>query len=268
MLTKDEEYRLAKQFTEHDDVEAAHKLVTSHLRLVAKVAWANRFYGIPVADLISEGTIGLMRAVKGFQPDRGFRLATYALWWIKAAINECVLGSWSLVKIGSDAARKRLFFNLRKVKAKIGVYEGGDIPRHQAEAIARQLNVKTDDVIDMNQRLSHPDTSLNQIVGETGELERQDFLVDPKPSQEECLAEKEERLLRLRRLEAALGTLTPRERRVIEERRLTDNPRSLDEIGRQFGVSRERIRQIEARAMEKLQSALKKKPIPFPANAA
>jgi RNA polymerase sigma-32 factor len=256
MLSKDEEYVLAKRLAEHGDIEAAHKLVTSHLRLVVKIAMANRFYGVPVSDLISEGNIGLLRAVKGFEPDRGFRLSTYAIWWIKAAINECALNSWSLVKIGTVAAQKKLFFNLRRLKAKLGIYEDGDIPRNKAEAIAASLHVTADEVIDMNRRLAGPDSSLNQPIGEFGETDRQELLVDQQPSQEVVLAEKEDRALGLMLLKQGLATLTERERRVIEQRRLTENPRTLDDIGADFGVSRERIRQIENRAFEKLQAAV------------
>src|SRR6185312_10998029 len=180
MLQPQEEYMLAKRYAEHDDSEAAHKLVTSHLRLVAKIAMGYRFYGLPVSDLISEGNVGLMRAVKKFEPERGFRLATYAMWWIKAAINEYVLNSWSLVKVGTVAAQKKLFFNLRKLKAKLGLYEEGDIPLDAAKTIAKRLDVSTDDVIDMNRRLSRSDASLNQIVAEDGDTERQDLLVDDK----------------------------------------------------------------------------------------
>jgi len=261
MLSKDEEYLLAKRLAEHDDIDAAHKLVTSHLRLVVKIAMANRFYGIPVSDLISEGNIGLLRAVKGFEVDRGFRLSTYAMWWIKAAINECILNSWSLVKIGTAAAQKKLFFNLRRIKAKLGVYQDGDMPQDRAEAIAESLNVATDEVIDMNRRLTNPDTSLNLRAGEPGEIERQDLLIDQTPSQEVLLAEKENRAVRHKLLKQGLATLTKREQRVIELRRLTDNPPTLDDIGAEFGVSRERIRQIENRAFEKLMVAMTHPPI-------
>ena len=232
------------------------KLVTSHLRLVAKIAMGYRFYGLPVSDLISEGNVGLMRAVKKFEPDRGFRLATYAMWWIKAAINEYVLNSWSLVKVGTVAAQKKLFFNLRKLKAKLGLYEEGDIPLEAAQTIAKRLDVTTKEVIDMNRRLSRSDASLNQMVAEDGDTERQDLLVDDKPSQETALADKEERVLGAGLLRDALTTLTERERRIIEERRLVDNPRTLEEIGADYGISRERVRQIENRAFAKLQKAV------------
>jgi RNA polymerase sigma-32 factor len=253
VLDPQEEYMLARRFTDHGDVEAAHKLVTSHLRLVAKIAMGYRFYGLPVSDLISEGNVGLMRAVKKFEPERGFRLATYAMWWIKAAINEYVLNSWSLVKVGTVAAQKKLFFNLRKLKARMGLYEEGDIPAEAAKKIAQRLDVTTTEVIEMNRRLSRSDASLNQFVGEDGDTERQDLLVDDKPDQETVLAEREDRVLGSRLLRDAMAGLTPRERHIIEERRLADNPRTLEEIGEEYGISRERVRQIENRAFAKLQ---------------
>ncbi len=256
VLDAQEEYMLARRFADHDDVEAAHKLVTSHLRLVAKIAMGYRFYGLPVSDLISEGNVGLMRAVKKFEPERGFRLATYAMWWIKAAINEYVLNSWSLVKVGTVAAQKKLFFNLRKLKARLGLYEEGDIPHEAAEQIAKRLDVTTNDVIEMNRRLSRSDSSLNQFVAEDGDTERQDLLVDDKPDQETVLAEREDRALGNKLLKEAMSELTPRERRIIEERRLADNPRTLEEIGEEYGISRERVRQIENRAFAKLQRAV------------
>jgi len=255
MLGKDEEYALAKRFAGDGDVNAAHALATSHLRLVVKIAMAYRFYGVPVSDLISEGNIGLLRAIKGFNPDRGFRLSTYAMWWIKAAINECVLNSWSLVKIGTVAAQRKLFFNLRKLKAQLGVYQDGNLRPDQAEVVAKRLHVTTDEVNEMNQRLA-PDTSLNQTVGDSGEIERQDLLVDHTPSQEVLLANKEERVLGHQLLKQGLAILSDRERSVIEQRRLLDNPRTLEEIGADFGVSRERIRQIENRAFQKLQASV------------
>ncbi len=256
LLEPEEEYMLAHRFADHGDTEAAHKLVTSHLRLVAKIAMGYRFYGLPVSDLISEGNVGLMRAVKKFEPDRGFRLATYAMWWIKAAINEYVLNSWSLVKIGTVAAQKKLFFNLRKLKAKLGVYGEGDIPPEAAKTIAERLDVTTKEVIDMNRRLSRSDSSLNQMVVEDGDTERQDLLVDDKPSQESALIEKQDRVLGASLLRQALATLTDRERRIIEERRLAENPRTLEEIGADYGISRERVRQIENRAFAKLQKSV------------
>jgi len=256
LLEPEEEFMLAHRFADHGDTQAAHKLVTSHLRLVAKIAMGYRFYGLPVSDLISEGNVGLMRAVKKFEPDRGFRLATYAMWWIKAAINEYVLNSWSLVKVGTVAAQKKLFFNLRKLKAKLGVYEEGDIPLEAARTIAKRLNVTTQEVVDMNRRLSRSDASLNQMVAEDGDTERQDLLVDDKPSQETVLMEKQDRKLGANLLREALTTLTERERRIIEERRLVDNPRTLEEIGAEYGISRERVRQIENRAFAKLQKSV------------
>ncbi len=256
LLEPEQEYMLAHRFADHGDTEAAHKLVTSHLRLVAKIAMGYRFYGLPVSDLISEGNVGLMRAVKKFEPDRGFRLATYAMWWIKAAINEYVLNSWSMVKIGTVAAQKKLFFNLRKLKAKLGLYEDGDIPMDAAKTIAKRLDVTTKEVIDMNRRLSRADTSLNQMVAEDGDTERQDLLVDDKPSQETQLMDKQDRVLGAGLLRQALTTLTERERRIIEERRLAESPRTLEEIGAEYGISRERVRQIENRAFAKLQKAV------------
>ncbi|MGE3335242.1 MAG: RNA polymerase factor sigma-32 [Rhodospirillaceae bacterium] len=257
MLSKEEEYQLAKRLEEHGDIEAAHKLVTSHMRLVVKIAMSNRFYGIPLSDLISEGNVGLLRAVKGFEADRGFRLATYAMWWIKAAIYECVLNSWSLVKLGTAHAQKKLFFNLGKLKSKLGVYQDGEIPPAKVDVIAERLHVTPEEIVDMNRRLSGPDKSLNQPVGEFGETTRQDLLIDQAPSQEAVLAENEERALGLRLLKTGLATLNARERAVIEQRRLSENPRTLDDIGADFGVSRERIRQIENRAFQKLQAAVK-----------
>ena len=256
MLEPDEEYMLAKRFYEHQDIEAAHKLVTSHLRLVAKIAMGYRYYGLPLSDLISEGNVGLMRAVKKFEPDRGFRLSTYAMWWIKAAINEYILNSWSLVKVGTVAAQKKLFFNLRKLKAKLGLYDDGDLPPEAAAKIAKRLDVTPEDVQDMNRRLSKGDASLNQPVGEDAELQRQDLLVDERPSQEAALAERQERTIGMKLLREAMAVLTPRERAVIEQRRLADEPRTLEEIGAEFGISRERVRQIENKAFAKLQKAV------------
>ena len=256
MLEPNEEYMLAKRLVEHGDTDAAHKLVTSHLRLVAKIAMGYRFYGLPVSDLISEGNIGLMRAVKKFEPERGFRLATYAMWWIKAAINEYVLNSWSLVKVGTVAAQKKLFFNLRKIKAKLGLYEDGDIPPEQARQIAKGLAVTEGEVVDMNRRLSRSDASLNQVISEEGDIQRQDLLVDDSPNQEDILGDKEEKELGLALLSEAMTTLTDRERRIIQERRLAENPRTLEEIGVEYGISRERVRQIENCAFSKLQAAV------------
>jgi RNA polymerase sigma-32 factor len=256
MLDPDEEYMLAKRFYEHEDTAAAHKLVTSHLRLVAKIAMGYRYYGLPVSDLISEGNVGLMRAVRKFEPDRGFRLATYAMWWIKAAINEHVLNSWSLVKVGTVAAQKKLFFNLRKLKAKLGLYDEGDIPEAAAQNIAKRLDVTTKEVHEMNRRLSKGDSSLNQPVGEDADLQRQDLLVDDRPSQETVLGDRQERTVGMKLLREAMDVLSQRERVVIEQRRLIDEPRTLEDIGADFGISRERVRQIENKAFAKLQKAV------------
>jgi len=256
-LEKEEEFMLAKQFIERDDTEAAHKMVTSHLRLVAKIAMGYRFYGLPVSDLISEGNVGLMRAVKKFDPDRGFRLSTYAMWWIKAAINEHVLNSWSLVKLGTVAAQKKLFFNLRKLKAKLNIYEDGDLSIEAADTIAERLDVKSSEVHDMNRRLSRSDSSLNVPVGEDGDLDRIDLLMSDSPDQESVMAEAEERTVAHSLLRKGLSTLNDRERRIIEERRLSEDPRTLEDLGIEYGISRERVRQIENRAFEKLQLAVR-----------
>lgn len=255
LLEKEEEFILAKRLVEHDDTDAAHKMVTSHLRLVAKIAMGYRFYGLPVTDLISEGNVGLMRAVKKFDPDRGFRLSTYAMWWIKAAINEYVLNSWSLVKVGTVAAQKKLFFNLRKLKAKLNIYDDGDLTVSDADAIAERLDVKSQDVVDMNRRLSRSDASLNVPVGEDGDLDRIDLLMSDAPNQEMVLSEEEERNVGSNLLSEALATLNERERHIIMERRLSEEPRTLEDIGEEYGISRERVRQIENRAFEKLQAA-------------
>lgn len=257
LLEKEEEFILAKRLADYDDSEAAHKLVTSHLRLVAKIAMGYRFYGLPVTDLISEGNVGLMRAVKKFDPDRGFRLSTYAMWWIKAAINEYVLNSWSLVKVGTVAAQKKLFFNLRKLKAKLNIYDDGDLTVSDADLIAERLDVKTQDVVDMNRRLSRSDASLNVPVGEDGDLDRIDLLMSDAPDQESVFADEEERSMGVSLLQQAMATLKDRERHIIQERRLNDEPRTLEEIGEEYGISRERVRQIENRAFEKLQKAVK-----------
>ncbi|MBT5240647.1 MAG: RNA polymerase sigma factor RpoH [Rhodospirillaceae bacterium] len=256
-LEKEEEFMLAKRLVEHDDTEAAHKMVTSHLRLVAKIAMGYRFYGLPVSDLISEGNVGLMRAVKKFDPDRGFRLSTYAMWWIKAAINEHVLNSWSLVKLGTVAAQKKLFFNLRKLKAKLNIYEDGDLSAEAADDIAERLDVSSTGVHNMNRRLSRSDASLNVPVGEDGDIDRIDLLMSDTPDQETVLAEEEERTVGQSLLRSALTTLKDRERRIIEQRRLIDKPRTLEDLGVEYGISRERVRQIENRAFEKLQDAVR-----------
>ena len=248
---------LAKRLVEHDDTDAAHTLVTSHLRLVAKIAMGYRFYGLPVADLISEGNIGLMRAVKKFDPDRGFRLATYAMWWIKAAINEYVLNSWSLVKVGTVAAQKKLFFNLRKLKAKLNIYDDADLTQQAVEEIANRLDVDSKTVLEMNGRLSRSDASLNVPVGEDADLERIDLLPTNIPDQETVISNEEERMVGLRLLNEALEGLNDRERHIIQERRLTDDPRTLEDLGEEYEISRERVRQIENRAFEKLQKAVK-----------
>jgi RNA polymerase sigma-32 factor len=256
MLQPDEEFMLAKRWREDGDREAAHKLVTSHLRLVAKIAMGYRGYGLPIAEVISEGNVGLMQAVKRFEPDKGFRLATYAMWWIKASIQEFILRSWSLVKMGTTANQKKLFFNLRKVKGQIQALEEGDLRPDQVAEIAHRLGVPEDDVISMNRRLSG-DTSLNAPLRADSEGEWQDWLVDDSDSQETRLAESEEMDMRMGLLKAAMGKLTERERRIFEARRLADEPMTLEALSAEFGVSRERIRQIEVRAFEKVQKAVR-----------
>ena len=258
MLQPQEEYMLAKRYKEHEDREAAHRLVTSHLRLVAKIAMGYRGYGLPIGEVISEGNVGLMQAVKRFEPERGFRLATYAMWWIKAAIQEYILRSWSLVKMGTTANQKRLFFNLRKVKGQIQALDDGDLKPDQVQAIATRLGVSTEEVISMNRRLGG-DTSLNAPIradSETGEW--QDWLVDDSVTQEEILADKEEADQRHGLLVTAMEVLNDRERRIFEARRLAEDPITLEELSGEFGVSRERVRQIEVRAFEKVQDAVKK----------
>ena len=258
MLEPDEEYMLAKSWREHGDRDAAHRLVTSHLRLVAKIAMGYRGYGLPISEVVSEGNVGLMQAVKRFEPEKGFRLATYAMWWIKAAIQEYILRSWSLVKMGTTANQKKLFFNLRKAKGRISALEEGDLKPDQVKTIATRLGVTEQDVIDMNRRLGG-DVSLNAPLREEGEGgEWQDWLVDDSASQESVLAAQEEGQNRLAALRDALGVLNPRERRIFEARRLADDPITLEELSAEFGVSRERVRQIEVRAFEKIQDAVKK----------
>ncbi|MBB4041160.1 RNA polymerase sigma-32 factor [Microvirga flocculans] len=258
MLEPHEEYMLAKRWREHGDREAAHKLVTSHLRLVAKIAMGYRGYGLPIGEVVSEGNVGLMQAVKRFEPDKGFRLATYAMWWIKAAIQEYILRSWSLVKMGTTANQKKLFFNLRKAKGRISAFEEGDLRPDQVKQIATQLGVTEQDVVDMNRRLGG-DASLNAPLREEGEGgEWQDWLVDQSESQEQMLVEEEEGQNRLTALRNALSVLNPRERRIFEARRLSEDPITLEELSAEFGVSRERVRQIEVRAFEKVQEAVKK----------
>jgi RNA polymerase sigma-32 factor len=256
MLQPDEEYMLAKRWREHGDREAAHRLVTSHLRLVAKIAMGYRGYGLPISEVISEGNVGLMQAVKRFEPEKGFRLATYAMWWIKASIQEFILRSWSLVKMGTTANQKKLFFNLRKVKGQIQALDEGDLKPDQVKEIATRLGVPEDDVISMNRRLSG-DASLNAPLRVDSEGEWQDWLIDDHDDQETALAESEEFSMRADLLKNALGKLTDRERRIFEARRLRDEPLTLEELSSEFGVSRERIRQIEVRAFEKVQKAVK-----------
>ncbi|MCG7394794.1 RNA polymerase sigma factor RpoH [Microvirga sp. ACRRW] len=259
MLEPHEEFMLAKSWREHGDREAAHKLVTSHLRLVAKIAMGYRGYGLPIGEVVSEGNVGLMQAVKRFEPDKGFRLATYAMWWIKAAIQEYILRSWSLVKMGTTANQKKLFFNLRKAKGRISALDEGDLRPDQVKQIATQLGVTEQDVVDMNRRLGG-DASLNAPLRDEGEGggEWQDWLVDKSESQEQILVEEEEGQNRLTALRTALSVLNPRERRIFEARRLSDDPITLEELSTEFGVSRERVRQIEVRAFEKIQEAVKK----------
>ena len=257
MLEQEEEYMLAKRWREHDDIEAAHKLVTSHLRLVAKIAMGYRGYGLPVGELISEGNLGMMQAVKRFDPERGFRLATYAMWWIRAAIQEYILHSWSLVKMGTTAAQKKLFFNLRKIKGQMQAIEEGDMPPETVTEIARRLSVTEDDVVSMNRRLSAPDHSLNAPLRDDSDGEWQDWLVDESESQEHMLAEKEELNNRRQLLADAMKSLNERERHILTERRLKDGPTTLEQLSQVYGISRERVRQIEVRAFEKLQKAMK-----------
>jgi RNA polymerase sigma-32 factor len=257
MLEPQDEYMLAKRWREHGDREAAHKLVTSHLRLVAKIAMGYRGYGLPISEVISEGNVGLMQAVKRFEPEKGFRLATYAMWWIKAAIQEYILRSWSLVKMGTTANQKKLFFNLRKAKSKISALEEGDLRPDQVKLIAKRLGVTEQDVVDMNRRLGG-DVSLNAPIREEGDSgEWQDWLVDDVSDQETRLAESEEADNRKKALGEALSVLNGRERRIFEARRLADDPITLEELAAEFGVSRERVRQIEVRAFEKVQRAVK-----------
>jgi RNA polymerase sigma-32 factor len=258
MLEPGEEYMLAKSWREHGDRNAAHRLVTSHLRLVAKIAMGYRGYGLPISEVVSEGNVGLMQAIKRFDPDKGFRLATYAMWWIKAAIQEYILRSWSLVKMGTTANQKKLFFNLRKAKGRISALEEGDLKPDQVKQIATRLGVPEQDVIDMNRRLGG-DVSLNAPLREEGEGgEWQDWLVDNSASQESVLAAEQEGQNRLAALRDALGVLNPRERRIFEARRLAEDPITLEELSTEFGVSRERVRQIEVRAFEKIQDAVRK----------
>jgi RNA polymerase sigma-32 factor len=257
MLEPNQEYMLAKRWREHGDRDAAHRLVTSHLRLVAKIAMGYRGYGLPIGEVVSEGNVGLMQAVKRFEPEKGFRLATYAMWWIKASIQEYILRSWSLVKMGTTANQKKLFFNLRKAKAKIDALGEGDLKPDQVKTIATRLGVTEKDVVDMNRRLGG-DASLNTPMREDGEGEWQDWLVDEESGQEHRFIESQESGNRLSALRDALGVLNPRERRIFEARRLLDDPITLEELSEEFSVSRERVRQIEVRAFEKVQEAVKK----------
>ena len=257
MLSPEEEYQLAKRWKDEGDERAAHKLVTSHLRLVAKIAMGYRGYGLPVGELISEGNVGMMQAVKRFDPDRGFRLATYAMWWIRAAIQEYILHSWSLVKMGTTAAQKKLFFNLRRLKGQMAALEEGDLKPEQVAKIARTLDVPEADVISMNRRLASPDHSLNAPVRADSEGEWQDWLVDEQESQEAELAERQDLSNRRALLGEALKTLNERERHILIERRLRENPTTLEDLSVHYKVSRERVRQIEVRAFEKLQKSMK-----------
>jgi len=258
LLTPEEEYMFAKRWREHEDPESARKLVTSHLRLVAKIAMGYRGYGLPVAEIVAEGNVGLMQAVKRFEPERGFRLATYAMWWIRAAIQEFILRSWSLVKMGTTAHQKKLFFNLRKAKSRINALEEGDLRPEQVTEIATKLAVPEVEVVNMNRRLAAPDSSLNAPLRSDSESEWQDWLADDTIDQETRLAESEEMGERHELLSAALGELTERERHIIEARRLRDDPVTLEELSKKYDVSRERVRQIEVRAFEKLQSQMKR----------
>ncbi len=261
LLSPEEEFMLAKRWREHQDTDAAHRLVTSHLRLVSKIAMGYRGYGLPVSELIAEGNIGLMQGVKKFEPDKGFRLATYAMWWIRASIQEFILRSWSLVKIGTTAAQKKLFFNLRRMKSQIGALEEGDLRPEVVEKIAHDLNVTADEVISMNRRMAMGgDASLNApLRADTeGEGQWQDWLTDEGPIQDEIVAEREESSLRAALLAEAMSVLNERERHILTERRLAEEPKTLEELSQEYDISRERVRQIEVRAFEKLQKAIRK----------
>ncbi len=257
MLTIDEEYMLSKRWLEHDDVDAAGQMVNSHLRLVAKIAMGYRGYGLPVAELISEGNVGMMQAVKRFDPEKGFRLATYAMWWIRAAIQEYILHSWSLVKMGTTAAQKKLFFNLRKVKGQLKAIDDGDLHPDTVTKIADRLNVSENDVVQMNRRMAAPDGSLNAPVRIDGDGEWQDWLVDDTPDQEFMLAESEELEQRRTWMSEGMKSLNEREQHILTERRLKEDPSTLEELSTQYDISRERVRQIEVRAFEKLQKAMR-----------
>jgi len=259
MLTHDEEFMLAQRWREHDDVDAAHKLVTSHLRLVAKIAMGYRGYGLPLAEMISEGNVGLMQAVKKFDPDKGFRLATYAMWWIRAAMQEYILHSWSLVKMGTTAAQKKLFFNLRRMKGRLKALEEGDLSPENVEKIATELKVTESDVVSMNRRLAGHDSSLNAPLRADGDGDGEwmDWLVDESESQEVVLAEEDELNKRREMMNASMTALNERERHILTERRLKENPVTLEELSKVYEISRERVRQIEVRAFEKLQKAMR-----------
>ncbi|ACI50270.1 RNA polymerase, sigma 32 subunit, RpoH [Gluconacetobacter diazotrophicus PA1 5] len=257
MLSPEDEQRLSRRWKDKGDTEAAHALVTSHLRLVAKIAMGYRGYGLPLGELISEGNIGMMQAVRRFDPDRGFRLATYAMWWIRAAIQEYILHSWSLVKMGTTAAQKKLFFNLRRLKGQMQAIDDGDLKPEQVNKIAESLGVPEQDVINMNRRLSAPDHSLNAPLRADSEGEWQDWLVDEHDNQEQTLAENEEFSGRKALLDNAMKTLNDRERHILTERRLKDDPATLEELSHTYNISRERVRQIEVRAFEKVQAAMK-----------
>jgi len=257
MLEPEQEFMLAKRWREHGDMDAAHQLVTSHLRLVAKIAMGYRGYGLPVAELISEGNVGMMQAVKRFDPDRGFRLATYAMWWIRASIQEYILHSWSLVKMGTTAAQKKLFFNLRKMKARLQAIDDGDLSPENVAHIATELSVPEQDVVDMNRRLAGSDQSLNAPLKAEGDGEWQDWLVDDTESQETLVAENQELAKRRQSLNKAMETLNDRERRILTERRLAEDPKTLEDLSQEYGISRERVRQIEVRAFEKIQKAMR-----------
>jgi RNA polymerase sigma-32 factor len=257
LLAPEEEYMLAKRWQEHQDPEAATRLVTSHLRLVAKIAMGYRGYGLPVSELIAEGNIGLMQGVKKFEPERGFRLATYAMWWIKASIQEYILRSWSLVKIGTTAAQKKLFFNLRRLKGKLEAIEDGDLHPDDVKKIATTLGVTEEEVVSMNRRMAKGgDTSLNAPLREDGEGEWQDWLTDEGPTQDVLVAERQEADIRHDLLREALLTLNDRERHILQQRRLVDEPQTLEDLSQEYGISRERVRQIEVRAFEKLQKEM------------
>ncbi len=268
MLQADEEYMLAKRWREHEDPEAAHRLVTSHLRLVAKIAMGYRGYGLPLSELISEGNVGMMQAVKRFDPDQGFRLATYAMWWIRASIQEYILHSWSLVKMGTTAAQKKLFFNLRRLKRQLEITDEGDLAPKAAKKIADSLSVRESDVVEMNRRMSARDQSLNVHVVEDGDTEWQDWLEEESANQETALGEEEEIRVRRDLLQRAMTGLTDRERHIVTERRLSDARKTLDDLAHHYGITRERVRQIEQAAILKLEKGVKAaaraRPVPSP----